>query len=61
MDYALKNGCQQAKVNLYAGSNSSFELRDAKMDRLQQASGKWPDHFLICKRTLWNLFYQSAG
>ena len=38
MDYALKNGCQQAKVNLYAGSNSSFELRDAKMDRLQQAS-----------------------
>ena len=38
MDYALKNGCQEAKVNLYAGSNSSFELRDAKMDRLQQAS-----------------------
>lgn len=38
MDFALKNGCQQAKVNLYAGSNSSFELRDAKMDKLQQAS-----------------------
>ena len=38
MDYALKNGCQQAKVNLQAGSNSSFELRDGKMDRLQQAS-----------------------
>lgn len=38
MDYALKNGCQAAKVSLYSGSNTSFELRDAKMDRLQQAS-----------------------
>lgn len=38
MDFALKNGCQAAKVLLYANSNTSFELRDAKMDRLQQAS-----------------------
>jgi PmbA protein len=38
MDYALKNGCQAAKVTLYANSNTSFELRDAKIDRLQQAS-----------------------
>ena len=38
MDFALKNGCQAAKVILYANSNTSFELRDAKMDRLQQAS-----------------------
>ncbi|OJV38446.1 MAG: modulator protein [Bacteroidia bacterium 43-41] len=38
MDYALKNGCQAAKVTLYAGSNTSFDLRDAKMDKLQQAS-----------------------
>ena len=38
MDYALKNGCQAAKVQLYANSNASFELRDGKMDRLQQAS-----------------------
>ena len=38
MDFALKNGCQAAKVVLYANSNTSFELRDAKMDRLQQAS-----------------------
>ncbi|HBL34356.1 MAG TPA: TldD/PmbA family protein [Porphyromonadaceae bacterium] len=38
MDYALSNGCQAARVSLYAGSNSSFELRDAKMDKLQQAS-----------------------
>ena len=32
MDYALKNGCQAAKVLLYSSSNTSFELRDAKMD-----------------------------
>lgn len=38
MDFALKNGCQAAKIVLYANSNSSFELRNAKMDRLQQAS-----------------------
>lgn len=38
MEFALKNGCQSAKVVLYANSNASFELRDAKMDRLQQAS-----------------------
>ena len=38
MDFALKNGCQAAKVVLYANSNTSFELREAKMDRLQQAS-----------------------
>lgn len=38
MDYALKNGCQAAKLVLYSNSNASFELRDAQMDRLQQAS-----------------------
>lgn len=38
MDYALKNGCQEAKISLYSGSNTSFEMRDAKLDRLQQAS-----------------------
>ncbi|NDV57262.1 TldD/PmbA family protein [Bacteroides sp. 519] len=38
MDFALKNGCQAARVNLYSGSNTTFELRDAKMDKLQQAS-----------------------
>ena len=29
---------RQQKVLLYSSSNTSFELRDAKMDRLQQAS-----------------------
>ena len=38
MDYALKNGCQAVKLALYSNSNASFELRDGKMDRLQQAS-----------------------
>ena len=38
MDYALKNGCQAAKVLLYSSSNTSFELRDANMDTLQPAS-----------------------
>ncbi|MCF2707885.1 TldD/PmbA family protein [Bacteroides pyogenes] len=38
MDYALRNGCQAAKVLLYSSSNTSFELRDAKMETLQQAT-----------------------
>lgn len=38
MDYALKNGCQSAKLVLYSNSNASFDLRDAKMDKLQQAA-----------------------
>lgn len=38
MEYALKNGCQAARINLYYGSNTSFEVRDMKIDRLQQAS-----------------------
>ena len=38
MEYALKNGCQAARVALYNNSNTSFEIRDMKIDRLQQAS-----------------------
>lgn len=38
MEFAQKNGCQAAKVVLYTGSNTSFDLRDAKMDKLQQAT-----------------------
>jgi PmbA protein len=38
MDFALKNGCQGVRINLYNGSSSSFEIRDMKIDRLQQAS-----------------------
>lgn len=38
MEYALKNGCQSSRITLYNGSSSSFEIRDMKIDRLQQAS-----------------------
>lgn len=38
MEYALKNGCREARVSLYNDSNASFEVRDMKLDRLQQAS-----------------------
>lgn len=38
MEYALKQGCQAAKLLLYANNGVSFELRNGRMDRLQQAS-----------------------
>lgn len=38
MDFALKNGCQASRVSLSKGSNSSLEVRNMKIDRLQQAS-----------------------
>ena len=38
MKYALTNGCQSSKVTIYTGSNSSFEVLDSKIDKLQQAS-----------------------
>ena len=38
MEYALKNGCQAARLHLYNNSHASFEIRDMKIDNLQQAS-----------------------
>lgn len=38
MNFALKNGCQASRVSLYNGSSSSLEVRNMKIDRLQQAS-----------------------
>lgn len=38
MEYALKNGCQSARLSLYNNSNTSFEIRDMKIDSLQQAT-----------------------
>ncbi|MDR1938012.1 MAG: TldD/PmbA family protein [Tannerellaceae bacterium] len=38
MDFALKNGCQASRINVYSGTSSSFEIRDMKIDRLTQAS-----------------------
>ena len=37
MQYALKKGCQQCRVGIYSGSESSFEVRDTQLDKLQQA------------------------
>ena len=38
MEFALKNGCGEVRIGLYSGTSSSFEIRDMKIDRLQQAS-----------------------
>ncbi|MDR2496545.1 MAG: TldD/PmbA family protein [Tannerellaceae bacterium] len=38
LDFAIKNGCQSARVVLASGTNSSFEIREMKVDRLTQAS-----------------------
>jgi Predicted Zn-dependent proteases and their inactivated homologs len=38
MEYALKNGCQSSRVSIYNASNNSIEVRDMKIDHLQQAS-----------------------
>lgn len=37
MQYALKKGCQECRVGIYSGSESSFEVRDTQLDKLQQA------------------------
>ncbi|MDR1344692.1 MAG: TldD/PmbA family protein [Tannerellaceae bacterium] len=38
MEYALKNGCRASRIIIYSGIDSSFEIRDMKIDRLTQAS-----------------------
>ncbi|MDR0699508.1 MAG: TldD/PmbA family protein [Tannerella sp.] len=38
MEFALQNGCQSASLSLYNNSNASFEIRDMKIDSLQQAT-----------------------
>lgn len=38
MDYALKNGCQSARVSIITADNSSFEYRDTQLDQLEQSS-----------------------
>ncbi len=38
MDFAVKNGCQASRVSISNGSNSSYEIRDMKIDKLQQAT-----------------------
>lgn len=38
MDYVLQHGAQQARLVLYTESSTSFDLRDGRIDRLQQAA-----------------------
>lgn len=38
LKYALNNGCQAAKINVYANSISSVDIRDGKIDSLKQAT-----------------------
>ncbi|MDR1523962.1 MAG: TldD/PmbA family protein [Tannerella sp.] len=38
MEYALKNGCRNARLSLYNNSSASFEIRDMKIDSLQQST-----------------------
>ena len=38
MDYALHHGAQHARLVLYTESSTSFDLRDGRIDRLQQAA-----------------------
>ena len=61
MEYALKNGCQAAKLVLYTNSNSSFELRDGKMGPFAAVYGEWFGIESLCGRTFRLFFHQSAG
>lgn len=38
MQFALNNGCQDARVSIITGQNSSFEYRNTQLDKLQQSS-----------------------
>lgn len=38
MEFAMKNGCNAARVGIYTGTDSEIEYRNTQIDRLQQAS-----------------------
>jgi PmbA protein len=38
LQYALNKGCNEACVSVYAGTDNSFEYRDAQLDKLEQSS-----------------------
>ncbi|MDL2223491.1 TldD/PmbA family protein [Bacteroidales bacterium OttesenSCG-928-M11] len=38
LEYALKNGCSDARIIIYTGTNNSFDFRDTKLDKLEQSS-----------------------
>lgn len=39
MDFSLSRGCQAVRVTLSSGSDTEIEVRDDKIDKLQQSSG----------------------
>ncbi|MDL2323469.1 TldD/PmbA family protein [Bacteroidales bacterium OttesenSCG-928-A17] len=38
LQYAIDNGCSEARVSVYAGTDNSFEYRDIQLDKLEQSS-----------------------
>ena len=38
LKYALNNGCSDARISVYSGTDNSFEYRNTQLDRLQQSS-----------------------
>lgn len=38
MKYALGNGCSDARVSVYSGTNNSFDYRDTQLEKLEQSS-----------------------
>jgi PmbA protein len=38
LDCCLKQGCQAARVTMYSGSNTDFDIRDKQLDKLQQST-----------------------
>jgi Predicted Zn-dependent proteases and their inactivated homologs len=38
MQYALENGCSDARVSVYTGTDNSFEYRDTQLDKLEQSA-----------------------
>lgn len=38
MDHAVKNGAQQARVSIYNNNSSQIEVRDEKIDKLQESN-----------------------
>jgi PmbA protein len=38
MDKCLSQGCQAARISIYSGSNTDFDIRDKQLDKLQQST-----------------------
>ncbi|MCL2650747.1 MAG: TldD/PmbA family protein [Candidatus Azobacteroides sp.] len=38
LKFALDNGCSDARISIYSGTNNSLEYRDTQLDKLEQSS-----------------------